>query len=296
MQTNLPMTNHTSYNHGPSNTNGPASSRPQHPSGKNPPRSRGLVPQHRNSASLEGRTPPQAKLRLARGLDAPAGDTPPRSRAMRTLVRDSASLEARVGPPPQARDPAPTPSTRALNDLAHRAPRSRANPRHAGPLTPPGNPTPALFHRPPALCGHPRHCTTPCSKASVNSVTLCHLLPYGRRATPSKEGDGTLEKGIDTCPTPTRDNAVTSDQWSVSPPSPLAQCSHPHRCATIPGPVRPSPAPWEPGTTRHCHGRSCAPHGLPSAAPSSQRTDGDQTGSSHTATLEAAPGREQDLP
>jgi hypothetical protein len=92
-----------------------------------------------------------------------------------------------------------------------RAPGSRANPRHTGPLTPPGNPTPALFHRPLTLCGHPRHCTTLCGKASVNSLTLCHLLLYSRRAAPSKEGSRTLEKGTDTYPTPTRDNTMMSD-------------------------------------------------------------------------------------
>jgi hypothetical protein len=70
---------------------------------------------------------------------------------------------------------------------------------------------PALFHRPLTLCGHPRHCTTLCGKASVNSLTLCHLLPYSRRAAPSKEGSRTLEKGTDTCPTPTRDNTMMSD-------------------------------------------------------------------------------------
>jgi hypothetical protein len=175
-----------------------------------------------------------------------------------------------------------------------RTPGSRANPHHAGPLTPPGNPAQALFRQPLALCGHPHHCTTLCGKASVNSVTLCHPPPYGRRAAPSKEDGGTLEKGTNTCPTPMWDNAVTSDQWSASPPSPLALFGHPRRCATIPGPVRPSPASREPGATRCCHARGCAPHGLPSTTPSSQCTDDDQTGSSHTTTLEAAPGREQD--
>jgi hypothetical protein len=99
------------------------------------------------------------------------------------------------------------------------------------------------------MCGHPRHYTTLCGKASVNSVTLCHPLPYGRRAAPLKEDGRTLEKGTDTCPTPTRDNTVTSDQWSASPPSPLALCGHPCHFATIPGPVRPSPVLGEPGTT-----------------------------------------------
>jgi hypothetical protein len=109
------------------------------------------------------------------------------------------------------------------------------NPRHADPLTPPGNPAPALFRQPPALCGHLRHCTTLCSKASVNSVTLCHPPPYGRRAAPSKEDGETLEKGTGTCPTPTRDDAVTSDQRSASP-------HHLRPCSAIPAAVQPSRA------------------------------------------------------
>jgi hypothetical protein len=43
-----------------------------------------------------------------------------------------------------------------------------------------------------------------------------------------------------------RDNAMTSDQWSVSLPSPLDLFDHPRCCATIPGLVQPSPAPREP--------------------------------------------------
>jgi hypothetical protein len=135
-----------------------------------------------------------------------------------------------------------------------------------------------------------------CGKANVNSLTLRHPLPYGRCAAPSKGGGGTLEKGTDVCPAPTQDSAVTSDQRSVSPPSPPVLCGHPRRCATILGTAAPSATLWEPGLTRRRHARYCAPYGLPSAAPSSQHTNGDQTGSPHTATLEAAPGQEHDSP
>jgi hypothetical protein len=89
---------------------------------------------------------------------------------------------------------------------------------------------------------------------------------------------------------------MTSSQRSTSLPSPLALFGHPRRCATIPSPVRPSLAPRKPRATRCFHARGCAPHGLPSAAPSSQRMDDDRTGSSHIATLETTPGREQDMP
>jgi hypothetical protein len=119
------------------------------------------------------------------------------------------------------------------------------NPRHAGPLTPPGNPTPALFRQTPALCGHPRHCTVLCGKASVNSVTLCRLLPYDRHAAPSKEDGGTLEKGRDTSPTPSAGwrcdirpvecvSTVTSGTVRPSPPL----CCHPGHYNTHPDAVR----------------------------------------------------------
>jgi hypothetical protein len=126
------MLNYTSRNrdlvtggaHEPGNLSDPSSSRPRHPSGKTPPRSKGPAPYYRNSASLEGWTPSRAKLRLARGrpepaarqvsnlgiprvefrldrgLCAPSGGSPPRSRAMRTLGRVSASLWGLAGSQP----------------------------------------------------------------------------------------------------------------------------------------------------------------------------------------------------
>jgi hypothetical protein len=50
------------------------------------------------------------------------------------------------------------------------------------------------------------------------------------------------------------------------------------RCATIPSTAAPSPVLWEPGTTRHHHPRHWASSGLPSATPSNQQTDGNQSG------------------
>jgi hypothetical protein len=89
-----------------------------------------------------------------------------------------------------------------------------------------------------------------CGKASVNSVTLYHPLPYSRRAAPSKEDGRTLERGTNIYPAPTRDDAVMSDQWNTSPPSLSALCSHPRRYATIPRAAAPSPTLWEPETTK----------------------------------------------
>jgi hypothetical protein len=83
---------------------------------------------------------------------------------------------------------------------------------------------------------------------------------------------------------------VTSNQRSTSPPSLSALCGHPHHCAAIPGIVA-IPGTKEPGTMGHYHARHCAASGPSSAQPLSRRTDGDQTRSSHAATLKAAPGQ-----
>jgi hypothetical protein len=214
--------------HGPGNHSGPSSGRPRRPSGETPLCSRGPAPYHRNSASLEGWTPPRGKLHLARGLDAPSSETPPLSRDGRPLGQNSASLEGCTRPrvgfrlarglcapsggfPPRSR---PSRVRRSRTHSADRsikcsnmtwAPRSKVNPHHADPLTPPGNHIPTMFH-------HPRHCTTLCGKARVSSVTLCRPLLYDPYATPSKEYGKTLEKGTNACLAPARDDVMTSDQ------------------------------------------------------------------------------------
>jgi hypothetical protein len=151
-QTNSQIVNYTSRNHGlvtgahgPGNHSDPSSGRPRHPSGETPPRSRGLALYCRNFASLEGRTPPRAKLRFARGQYAPSGGSLPRSRAVRTLGRVHASLGALAGL--RSRTHSPDRSIKCSN--TSRAPGSRANPCHAVPLTPPGNHIPVLFRQPP---------------------------------------------------------------------------------------------------------------------------------------------------
>jgi hypothetical protein len=139
---------------------------------------RGLRPLGQISASLEGYPHPRADLRLARGLPAPSGGSPPRSRTIRALPLEVLWV----------RKPRTHSSDRSIkrSDMPQ-APESKANPRHDGPLTPPGNHTPTLF-RQPSLRGHPCHCTGLCSKASVYSVTLCHPLPYGLRTAPLETG------------------------------------------------------------------------------------------------------------
>jgi hypothetical protein len=123
------------------NHNDPPTDRPRYPSGDSPPRSRGWCHLGRFSASLEGLTPPRAILHLARGPSAPSGDSPPRSR------------------PTRARDPrAHFPDQSIKCSGTPWVPGSKANPRHAGPLTPPGNHIPVLFSQP-SPRGHPWHCT-----------------------------------------------------------------------------------------------------------------------------------------
>jgi hypothetical protein len=69
--------------------------------------------------------------------------------------------------------------------------RLKANPLHAGPLTPPGNHIPTMFTNPPCAA-IPGTVRVLCGKASVNSVTLCHPLPYRHHDTPLEEDGGTL--------------------------------------------------------------------------------------------------------
>jgi hypothetical protein len=133
------------------------------------PRSRAWCPLGRISALLEGLTPPRASLRLARGI--------------RTPKRVSASLEAALNP--RCR-------TNSLDWSIKCSGTSwapGANPRHAGPLTPPGNHIPVLFDQP-ALCGHPRRCAG--RSVSFHDTVLPTLVPpprpppQKRTAAPSK--------------------------------------------------------------------------------------------------------------
>jgi hypothetical protein len=114
------------------------------------------IPLGRFSASLEGLAPPRAILRLTRGAGAPSGDSPPRSRP--TRPRD---LHAH----------SPDQSIKCSSTL--RAPGSKANSRHAGPLTSPGNHIPMLF-RQPFPRGHSWHCT---GAVREGRCQLCDTMP-----------------------------------------------------------------------------------------------------------------------
>jgi hypothetical protein len=122
----------------------PPRSRAGRSTAKSPPRSRAGRPLGRISASLEGWTPPRANLRLARGLDAPSGESPPRSGAGRPSGESPPCSR-----PLRARSPhAHSPDQSIKFSDTTRAPGSKANPCHAGPLTPLGNHIPVLFRQP----------------------------------------------------------------------------------------------------------------------------------------------------
>jgi hypothetical protein len=208
-QRNPQIVEHTPHNRGPvrGGAHGPSNLRAHQadaPSGKLPPRSRAGRPLGRISASLEGWTPPRANLRLARGLDAPSGESPPRSRAGRPLGRISASLEGWMPPRANLRlarglltlaAPAPAPPTRELNICSDTplVPGSKANPRHADPLTPPRNRILTLF-RQPSPCGHPWHCRRTMREgqcqlrdtAPPTPIRPARRTPRKRTAEPSK--------------------------------------------------------------------------------------------------------------
>jgi hypothetical protein len=142
----------------------------------------------------------------------------------------------------------------------------------------------------PALCGS-------CAGRPVSTLRYC--AAHSRTTStlhPSKVDGGTLERCTAAYSAPARDGAVTSGQQGASPPSLPALYGHPRHCAAIPNTATSSPALWKPGMMGHRHTRCCTSSDPPSARPSSRRTDGDQTRSSRTTTLEAAPGQAQDSP
>jgi hypothetical protein len=158
------------------------------------------------------------------------------------------------------------------------APKSKANPRHYAP----GNHAPALLRQLPWQ-GHPRHCATLCGEVSNDPVALCHPLPHGRRAAPSKKDDGALEGKMNNYATPVRGQRC--DVGSAGPVTSVAI-----------GPVRPFPPSPTPSRPLHHHPRhygsvrrrdtttpaTVPPYVLTSTAPSSPHTGGRRTGHLYT--------------
>jgi hypothetical protein len=199
----------------------------------------------------------------------PSGESPPRSR------------------PPQTHDATPTPPTRHAAGAQVKRESPPRRPSDTAWESYPGAVPPARTVRPsPALCG----------KAGVNSVTLCHPLPYRLHIAPLERGRGNPRKCTTAYSAPAWDDVVTSGQQGASPPSLLALCGHPRLCAVIPGTTAASLAPWELGMMGHRHTHRCTYSDPLPARPLSRRTDGDQTRSSRVATLEAALGQSQDSP
>jgi hypothetical protein len=134
-------------------------------------------------------------------------------------------------------------------------------------------------------------------------VALCRLLTYRHHVAALERGLWNHQKGYGRLP-----RACSRRHRDVGPgecvpfvtSSPVHPCPplwhHPRRYSAIPGTAAPSPTLWKLGMMRHRHARCCASSGLLSAEPSSWRTDGNQTGSPHSATLEATPGQIQDSP
>jgi hypothetical protein len=117
-------------------------------------------------------------LRLARGPSAPSGESPPCSR------------------PPPTHDAAPTPPTRALNALARRGHSGqRRIPATTGPLTPPGNRIPALFHQP-ALCGHPQRCAGAVRKGQCQLQDTVPPTPVPPPCRTPRKRTGEPSKGV----------------------------------------------------------------------------------------------------
>jgi hypothetical protein len=119
------------------------------------------------------------------------------------------------------------------------APKSKANLRHYAH----GNHAPALLRQLPWR-GYPRHCATLCGMVSNNPVALCHPLPYGRRAAPSRKDSGALEGKMNCYTTPMQEQcrdarlagSVTSVAISPVRPSPPPR-RHPGHCIAIPDAV-----------------------------------------------------------
>jgi hypothetical protein len=105
--------------------------------------------------------------------------------------------------------------------------------------------------------------------ASNNPVALCHPLPYGRCAAPSKKDSGSLEGKANDYAAPAqgqrRDDGPAGPVTSgaIGPVRPSAV---PH---TIPTTASPSLMLWERAVTGRRHTGCCASYGLTSMAPSS---------------------------
>jgi hypothetical protein len=119
-----------------------------------------FTPPRAGSASLEGSTRPSSKVRLARGLSTPSGGV----RCARGLPR--------THPPRISRA-----VTRTYSHTRVRAFNALTQEGRATTLTRLGIMPRRCFAN--SRGGHPCHCSALCGEASVSSVTLCRMPPYG---------------------------------------------------------------------------------------------------------------------
>jgi hypothetical protein len=206
------------------------------------------VPHRYNFASLVGRPPPRVRNRLARGSDAPSSGTPPRSGAGRPLARGPISIESRAPPRASFRlarghhgsaASIPAPPAGAFNALTSAGVqvKGKSMPLRAW------NHAPALLRQLPWR-GYPRHCAMLCGMVSNNLVALCHPLPYGRRAAPSRKDGGALEGKVNSYATPMQER-----HRDARPAGSVTSIAI--------GPVRPSPPSPTPSRPLHRHPRRC---------------------------------------
>jgi hypothetical protein len=94
---------------------------------------------------------------------------------------------------------------------------------------------------------------------SNNPVALCHPLPYGRRAAPSKKDDEALERKTNNYATPVRRQC-----HDVGPAGPVTSVTigsvrPSRRPNTIPATVSPSPTLWKRAAPERRHASYCTP-------------------------------------
>jgi hypothetical protein len=158
-----------------------------------------MAPHRYDLTSLESRSPPQVRLRLARGLDDPSSGIPPRSRAKHPLERGPVSIESRVPPRASFRlargrhglaASIPTPPTGAFNALTFAGAQVKGESTSLRALEScPGTAPPTPVVRPSGpLCDAVRHGQQPRGTVPPAPIRLTHrTLEKGRQSPPRED-------------------------------------------------------------------------------------------------------------